>query len=49
MNIKRIGNVMLAVTNMKKSLDFYHGLIGLPIKEQRENWIDLGSGGKFFD
>lgn len=44
MNIKRIGNVMLAVTDMKKSLEFYHELIGLPIKEQREGWIDLGSG-----
>ena len=44
MNIKRIGNVMLAVADMKKSLHFYHELIGLPIKEQREGWIDLGSG-----
>jgi len=43
-NIKRVGNVMLAVRNMEKSLEFYHNLIGLPIKEQRENWIDLGTG-----
>ena len=42
--IKRVGNVMIAVRDMKKSLEFYHELIGLPIKEQRENWIDLGSG-----
>ena len=44
MNIKRVGNVIIAVQDLKKSLDFYHGLIGLPIKEQRETWIDLGSG-----
>ena len=44
MEIKRVGNVMLAVRDMKKSLKFYHELIGLPIKEQRDNWIDLGSG-----
>lgn len=44
MNIKRIGNVMLAVRDMDKSLKFYHELIGLPIKEQRKDWIDLGSG-----
>lgn len=43
-NIKRVGNVILAVRNMEKSLEFYHNLIGLPIKEQRENWIDLGTG-----
>lgn len=44
MNIKRVGNVIIAVKDLNKSLEFYHGLIGLPIKEQREAWIDLGSG-----
>ena len=44
LEIKRVGNVMIAVRNMEKSLEFYHEMIGLPIKQQRENWIDLGSG-----
>lgn len=45
MNVKRVGNVILAVNDLNKSLEFYHEIIGLPIKQQRESWIDLGSGG----
>lgn len=45
MKIKRVGNVILAVKDLKKSLEFYHNIIGLPINQQRETWIDLGSGG----
>ena len=45
MNVKRVGSVILAVQDMKKSLDFYHNVIGLPIAQQREEWINLGLGG----
>lgn len=45
MNIKRVGNVILAVKDLDKSLKFYHEMIGLPIKRQRRSWIDLGSTG----
>ncbi len=45
MNIKRVGNVILAVKDLDKSLQFYHETIGLPIKNQRRTWIDLGSSG----
>ncbi len=45
MNIKKIGNVMLAVQDMDRSLQFYHDFIGLPIKERGESWIDLGTSG----
>jgi len=45
MNVKRVGNVILAVKDLDKSVDFYHGLIGLPIKQQRRTWVDLGSTG----
>jgi len=45
MNIKRVGNVILAVKDLDKSLEFYHEIIGLPIKQQRKTWIDLGSKG----
>lgn len=45
MNIKRVGNVILAVKDIEKSLEFYHDIIGLPIKNQRRAWIDLGTSG----
>ena len=45
MNIKRVGNVILAVQDLDKSLEFYHDFIGLPIKNQRRSWIDLGKSG----
>ncbi len=45
MNIKRVGNVILAVKDIDKSLHFYHEIIGLPIKNQRRSWVDLGTSG----
>lgn len=45
MNIRKVGNVILAVKDLDKSLEFYHELIGLPIKKQRRSWIDLGTTG----
>ena len=45
MNIKKVGNVILAVKDLDKSLEFYHEFIGLPIKHQRRSWIDLGTSG----
>ena len=45
MNIKKVGNVILAVNDLDKSLQFYHEIIGLPIKKQRRSWIDLGTSG----
>ncbi|GKS67592.1 lactoylglutathione lyase [Nitrosarchaeum sp.] len=45
MNIKKVGNVILAVKDIDKSLAFYHEIIGLPIKRQRRSWVDLGTSG----
>ncbi|MDX1596678.1 MAG: VOC family protein [Nitrosopumilaceae archaeon] len=45
MNIRKVGNVILAVKDLDKSLEFYHDIIGLPIKRQRRSWIDLGTTG----
>jgi len=45
MNIKKLGNVILAVKDLDKSLEFYHEVIGLPIRNQRRTWIDLGTSG----
>jgi lactoylglutathione lyase len=44
-NIKRVGNVILAVKDLDKSVEFYHNMLGLPIKNQRRTWVDLGQSG----
>ena len=47
MKIKRIGNIILEVKDLDKSIKFYHEVLGMPIKNERRNWVDLGqqSGG----
>ena len=45
MNIKKVGNVILAVKDLDKSIEFYNKILGLPIKNKRENWVDLGQSG----
>ena len=45
MNIKRIGNVILAVKDLDVSIKFYNETLGMPIKNERRNWVDLGSTG----
>ncbi|MFY9300981.1 MAG: VOC family protein [Candidatus Nitrosotenuis sp.] len=45
MNIKRVGNVILAVKDLDRSTEFYHNILGLPIKNQRRTWVDLGQTG----
>ena len=45
MNVKKVGNVILAVKNMEKSTEFYHKILGMPIKNKRPNWVDLGQSG----
>ena len=45
MNVKKVGNVILAVKDLNKSIEFYNKILGMPIKKQRENWVDLGQSG----
>ena len=45
MNVKKVGNVILAVKDLNKSIEFYNKILGMPIKNTRENWVDLGQGG----
>ena len=45
MNVKKVGNVILAVKDLEKSIQFYNEVIGLPIKDQRKTWVDLGTSG----
>ena len=45
MNVKKVSNVILAVKDLNKSVEFYNKILGMPIKNVRENWIDLGQSG----
>ena len=45
MNVKKVGNIILAVKDLDKSVEFYNKILGMPIKNRRENWVDLGQGG----
>src|SRR5574338_1686432 len=45
MNIRHLGSVIIAVSDLEKSLKFYHEIIGLPIKNTRENWVELAKEG----
>jgi len=45
MNVKKVGNVIFAVKDLNKSVEFYNKILGMQIKKQRENWIDLGQSG----
>ena len=45
MNVKKVGNVILAVKDLNKSVEFYNKILGLPIKRGRDNWVDLGQTG----
>ncbi|HEV2193546.1 MAG TPA: VOC family protein [Nitrosopumilaceae archaeon] len=45
MNIKHLGSIIVAVSNLEKSVKFYNEIIGMPIKNKRENWIELAKQG----
>ena len=45
MNVKKVGNIILAVKDLNRSVEFYNKILGMPIKRQRENWVDLGQSG----
>ena len=45
MNVRKVGNVILAVKDLDKSVEFYNKILGMPIKRQRQNWVDLGQSG----
>jgi len=45
MNIKHLGSVIVAVSNLEKSAKFYNEIIGMPIKNKRENWVELAKQG----
>lgn len=45
MNIKHLGSVIIAVSNLEKSVEFYSKVIGLPLKNKHGEWAELGRDG----
>ena len=45
MNIRHLGSVIIAVSDLEKSVKFYNEIIGMPIKNRRENWVELAKQG----
>lgn len=45
MNIRHLGSVIIAVSDLPKSVKFYNEVVGLPIKNQRDNWVELAKQG----
>ena len=45
MNVKKVGNVIVEVKDLEKSVNFYNNILGMPIKNVRSNWVDLGQSG----
>lgn len=45
MNIRHLGSVIIAVSDLERSVKFYNEVIGMPIKNKRENWVELAKQG----
>lgn len=45
MNIRHLGSVIIAVSDLERSVKFYNEVIGMPIKTKRENWVELAKQG----
>ena len=45
MNIKKVGSIIIAVKDLDKSIEFYNKILGMPLKNKRKNWVDLGQSG----
>lgn len=41
----RIGAVILLVSSMTKSIDFYKNVLGLELKSKAKNWVEFGRTG----
>src|SRR5574341_255957 len=45
MNIRHLGSVIIAVSDLERSVKFYNEIIGMPIKNKRDNWVELAKQG----
>ncbi|MFY9868261.1 MAG: VOC family protein [Candidatus Nitrosopolaris sp.] len=41
----RIGAVILLVSDMKKSMEFYKDMLGMELKQQAEDWVEFSKQG----
>ncbi len=41
----RISAVILLVSNMKKSIEFYKDVLGMEVKQQAEDWVEFSKRG----
>jgi lactoylglutathione lyase len=41
---KKIGAVILLVRDMKKSIEFYRDVLGMQLKRESEDWVELSKG-----
>jgi catechol 2,3-dioxygenase-like lactoylglutathione lyase family enzyme len=41
----RISAVILLVSNMKKSIEFYKDVLGMEVKQQAEDWVEFSKQG----
>ncbi len=45
MVLTKLGAIILLVEDMKKSIEFYNGILDLPLKHQSEDWTEFFSNG----
>lgn len=45
MVLTRLGTIILLVADMKRSIEFYKDLIGLPLRQQSSEWTEFFDGG----
>ncbi len=43
--LTKLGAIILLVADMKKSIEFYKDILGLPLKYQSEEWTEFFSNG----
>jgi lactoylglutathione lyase len=43
--LTKLGAIILLVADMKKSREFYKGILNLPIKQQSEDWTEFFNNG----
>ena len=45
MSFRKISAIVLLVSNVKKSINFYKNILGLPIKRQSKDWTEFFNNG----
>lgn len=41
---RKIGAVILLVRDVKRSIEFYHDVLGMQLKHESEDWVELSKG-----